>query len=361
MATQKKRRYIKNKRIGGRSKTKNKHKHIKSNKKKIHHYICKHKRKYKTIRSRRKFKTKDVMDKARQNKLDEFYTQSSDIEEELRHYKYHFNGATVFCNCDDPETSNFWNYFVLNFEHLKIRKLISTHFESGNKSSYMLSYDGDSLKRLPLQGNGDFRSAECINILKEATIVVTNPPFSLFREYVAQLIEHNKKFLIIGNNNALSYNEIFKLIKTNKLWLGYASNKTMEFKLAPSYTKWTRLDDKTGDKYGAVPCISWFTNLPHQKRIEKLTLSCEYKGNESSYPKYDNYDAIEVSRVSLIPIDYEGQMGVPITFLGVFNPDQFILIGKMSSTTVDEFNLGYPFVAGVKKYARVIIKHRKDI
>lgn len=264
---------------------------------------------------------------AKAAKNDEFYTQLTDIEKELRHYKRHFKGKTVFCNCDDPEWSNFWKYFTLNFEHLGLAKVVATHFAEG-EPSYKLEFTGNGkpLVRTPLAGDGDFRSEECVEILKAADIVVTNPPFSLFREYVAQLIQHRKHFLVLGNNNAVTYKEVFKLIKENQVWLGYGVNKTLEFRLSPQYAKWSRVDEQ-GHKYGKVPAISWFTNLPHDKRSEELVLFRTYADNEHLYPTYDNYDAIEVSKVADIPLDYEGAMGVPITFLDKYNPTQFEILG----------------------------------
>ena len=263
--------------------------------------------------------------KAKKNKNDEFYTQLNDIENEMKYYKNYFKNKIIFCNCDDPEFSNFWQYFSLNFEHLELKKLISTHFEK-NKPSYKLEIckdingDGkinqlDTIKT-DLKQNGDFRSSEAIEILKEVDIVITNPPFSLFREYVAQLIEYDKKFILIGNMNAITYKEIFKLIKNNKLWLG-VSPRSMNFKLSDNSIK------------GVNAC--WYTNLEHFKRNEKLILYKTYKGNESYYPYYDNYDAINVNKIKDIPLDFEGIMGVPITFLDKYNPKQFEIIGLGNS------------------------------
>ena len=299
---------------------------------------------------------------AKVGKNDEFYTQLPDIENELAHYRQHFRDKVVFCNCDDPYESNFFKYFALNFNALGLKKLIATCYNgspvSGNellldfdnevgdskKKAYKVEinevqdYNGDGavdlkdvewlLKnnkntRALLKGNGDFRSAECVELLKEADIVVTNPPFSLFREYVAQLVKYEKKFLILGNMHAITYKDIFPLIKENKLWLGNAVNKTMRFALSPNYEKWEEIKD--GVKYGKVPSITWYTNLDLKKRFEVLDLYKRYTPEE--YPKYDNYDAIEVSKVAEIPYDYNGTMGVPVTFLGSYNPEQFEIIG----------------------------------
>jgi len=261
------------------------------------------------------------MHKAKRAKNDEFYTQLSDIEKELGHYKDHFKGKSVFLNCDDPTESNFWRYFSMNFEFLELSKLVATHYER-DKPSYKLEITADvngdgktdnrDMVKTPLKQNGDFRSPECIELLKEADIVVTNPPFSLFREYLTLLMEHNKKFLIIGNMNAITYKETFKFIKENGLWLGVMSPK--EFMEPSGNIK----------KFGN---IKWFTNLDTKKRHEELILWKTYKGNEADYPTYDNYDAINVDKVKDIPVDYDGVMGVPITFLDKFNPEQFEIIG----------------------------------
>lgn len=268
-------------------------------------------------------------------KEDEFYTQITDIERELRHYKQHFKDKIVFCNCDDPETSNFWLYFQLNFIVLGLKKLVSTHFET-DKPSYKLELikdeNGDGkidkldIIKTKLKQNGDFRSPECIEILKEADIVVTNPPFSLFREYIAQLIEYEKKFVVIGNQNGVSYKEIFPLLKDNKIWLGYY-NGNMEFRVPDYYEprKTRYWVDENGNKWRSMGNICWYTNLDIEKRHEDIILYKPY--NEAEYPHYDNYDGIDVSAVKDIPIDYYGVMGVPVTFLNVYNPDQFEIIG----------------------------------
>lgn len=267
-------------------------------------------------------------------KEDEFYTQITDIEKELKHYKEHFKDKIVFCNCDDPESSNFWRYFKLNFGVLGLKKLVSTHYEI-SKPSYKLEYsmtaDNEGQYSLivlqqDLKQNGDFRSPECIEIMKEADIIVTNPPFSLFREYVASLIEYDKYFLIIGNQNNITYKEIFPLLMNNKIWLGYNSGD-MEFTVPDYYEpRATRYrQDDTGQKYRSFGNMCWFTNLDISKRHEDIILYKHYNDNE--YPKYDNYNAIEVKKVSDIPIDYFGVMGVPITFLEKFNPEQFEILG----------------------------------
>ena len=291
--------------------------------------------------------------KAKSSKEDEFYTQLTNIEKELGHYKEHFKDKIVFLNCDDPEESNFWKYFELNFKYLGLKKLMATHFGNG-KQSYKLEIVKDinndgkinnlDIIKTPLKQNGDFRSPECIEILKEADIVATNPPFSLFREYVSQLIEYDKNFLIIGNINAISYKEIFKLIKENKIWLGY--NCVRYFKIPD------------GSMYETARSF-WYTNLDIKKRHEDFILCKTYKGHEDEYPEYDNYEAINVNKAIDIPMDYRGEIGVPLTFLDKYNPEQFEIIGQMATTKVDEFNHGYPYINGKKKYARIIIRNKK--
>mgnify|MGYP002626280240 CR=1 FL=1 len=289
-----------------------------------------------------------TLNAAKAAKNDEFYTQLSDIENELRHYKEHFRGKTVLCNCDDPRVSNFFKYFTLNFEHLGLKRLITTCYKNQNvdlfsqhdcEQAVYLIYDGDKngnhvpdaeeIGVHPLKGDGDFRSRECIELLKEADIVVTNPPFSLFREYVAQLMKYEKKFLIIGNINALHYKEIFPLIKENKIWLGVTNFNTgmyffvpESFEYAPTY-KFDR--EKNGKKVNRVPGVCWFTNLDHNKRHEEMILYRRYTPED--YPKYYNYDGIDISNVAEIPMDYYEDMGVPDTFIDKYNPDQFELIG----------------------------------
>jgi len=284
---------------------------------------------------------------AKTTKQDEFYTQLSDIEKELKHYKQHFKGKVVFCNCDDPRVSNFFHYFSHSFEQLGLKKLITTCYKnqsadlfSQNESekAIYLEYTGDKNKnKVPdpneigikhLKGDGDFRSKECIELLKQADIVVTNPPFSLFREYVEQLIEYNKKFLIIGNINAISYKECFKLIKKNQIWLGASIHSGDREFGVPDYYPLTAASYRIGDdgkKYIRVKGVRWFTNLDYKERHEDLILYKTY--STAGYPKYDNYDAIEVSKTADIPCDYYGNIGVPITFLDKYNPNQFEILG----------------------------------
>ncbi|OZN24840.1 modification methylase [Actinobacillus seminis] len=315
--------------------------------------------------------------RANREKNDEFYTQLVDIENELRHYTQHFKDKIIFCNCDDPEESNFFRYFALNFEHLGIKKLIATHFDAEHPT-YKLEIDREldlnadgkidfaDIKRIHLTQNGDFRSPECVEILKQADIVITNPPFSLFREYVAQLMEYKKKFVIVGNQNAITYKETFKLIKENKIWLGNKSGD-MAFKVPDSYEeKATRYwQDETGQKWRSLGNICWFTNLEHAKRHEELLLYKTYSPEE--YPKYDNYDAIEVNKVKDIPMDYDGAMGVPITFLDKYNPNQFEIIGQTHSgdtsqetdhLRLDMKNRHRGLIGGKQLYARILIKRK---
>lgn len=302
-------------------------------------------------------------------KEDEFYTQLSDIERELKHYKRHFKNKTVYLNCDDPRVSNFFHYFSYNFEKLGLKKLIATCYKSQdidlfslNKSeqAICLVYEGDKDGNMvpdpeeigikQLKGDGDFRSTESIELLKEADIVVTNPPFSLFREYVAQLMQHEKKFLIVGNQNAISYKEIFALIKANRLWLG-VNNGDMSFKVPDYYeARPTRfwVDDE-GQKWRSLGNAGWFTNLDFAKRHEDLIL---YKTFDPAvYPRYDNYDAIEVSKVVDIPMDFDGVMGVPLTFLDKYNPDQFEILGLSGTSypTTKNYGKKEKVVDGVRK------------
>lgn len=298
------------------------------------------------------------LSKAKKAKNDEFYTQLSDIENELKHYRKHFDGAIVLCNCDDPEWSNFWKYFYLNFDSLGLKKLVSTHFDT-EKSTYKMEYEGTSEPIVTnLEGNGDFRSTECIELLKEASIVVTNPPFSLFREYVAQLMEYNKKFIIIGSQNAISYREIFPLIKDNKIWLGNGFKAGNAFFKIPSNADHSKYANGVYDpQTGLVKFrnCAWFTNLDLAKRHEELILYKKYKSDE--YPQYDDYNAIEVSKVVDIPSDYDGVMGVPVTFLDKYNPDQFEILG-LDDHRVEWRGRG-PAINGKCKYRRIIIRHKK--
>jgi len=290
--------------------------------------------------------TNRILQDAKKAKRDEFYTQLADIERELRHYKAQFKGKVVYCNCDDPRVSNFFHYFSYNFEKLGLKKLIATCYKSqefdlfsqnDSEAAIYLEYDGDrnnnnvpdpaEIGIIPLKGDGDFRSAETIELLKQADIVVTNPPFSLFREYVAQLVEYDKKFLIIGHQNAIKYKGLFPLIQENKLWLGYGFKRNMAHFGSHYEDTAADLDHKEG--MIRVSGVQWFTNMDTSKRHEELILYKTF--NVDDYPKYDNFDAIEVSKTTEIPMDYAGVMGVPITFLERYNPDQFEIVGTSQS------------------------------
>lgn len=290
----------------------------------------------------------DTLRQAKENKKDEFYTRLEDIEKEIsEHMDYvrQFQGKTVLCNCDDPEWSNFFTFFKNHFNQLGIKKLITTHYNKDGSPSYKIEWSGERLNgdtinmiTTPLKGDGDFRSPECIELLKEVDIVVTNPPFSLFREYVAQLIKYGKKFIIIGNNNAIAYKEIFPLLKEGKIVLGYNSNKTCAFRVGEDYRYDKELTKEINDgyHYGKVPAISWFTNFELDKSHEPLILNKNYKGNENNYPQYANFNAIEVNKISQIPKDYYGLMGVPITYMGQHCADQFEIMGMGSGALSKE-------------------------
>lgn len=345
----------------------------------------------------------ETLQNARKNKKDEFYTQLPDIESELMHYKEQLKDKVIFCNCDDPYESNFFKYFAMNFNFLELKKLIATCYDTSpiaftqlsflgeeslvpniNRRAYKIEitevkdHNGDGAVDLSdvewllknkkntlslLEGNGDFRSEECEELLKEADIVVTNPPFSLFREYVAQLMEYEKKFLIIGNKNAITYKEIFTLIKNQKIWLGYRNINADMWFIVPDNYSYEKIIDGKRTKH-IMGC--WFTNLDTSKRHEILTLYKQYTPKD--YPKYDNYDAIEVSKTSDIPYDYDGIMGVPITFLDKYNPEQFEILGMSASAGYNAKIVGIefhgekdarPLINRKNTYARIFIKRRK--
>lgn len=312
--------------------------------------------------------------KASRNKKDEFYTQISDIEKELKNYRAQLKDKIIFCNCDDPEYSNFWKYFELNFEFLKIKKLIATHYQEevpSYKLELVRTADGIKKIKTTLTENGDFRSQECIEILKEADIVVTNPPFSLFREYVAQLIEYNKQFIIIGNVNAITYKEIFSLIKNNKIWLGQSIHSgDREFQVPNDYpldASGYRIDEN-GNRFIRVKGVRWYTNMDYKERHEEFISYKIY--NEDEFPKYDNYDAINIGKTKEIPIDYDGVMGVPITFMDKYNPDQFEVLGLSASARYNKEIVGIPFrgekdarplLNGKNTYARIFIKRKQKM
>ena len=350
--------------------------------------------------------------KANKEKNDEFYTQLVDIEKELKHYKEQFRGKVIYCNCDDPFESNFFKYFASNFNALGLKKLIATSYKPSPIANTQLGLFGDD-KNLakskgrpkvtankfiinevsdiddngafdlrdiaeqlkanknnewsPMAGDGDFRSPESIELLKQADIIVTNPPFSLFREYVAQIIEFNRKFLIIGDQNAVSYKEVFGLVRENKLWLGYDNGGTKWFQVPNDYNieTETRIKIENNIKFFSMGRVVWFTNLDTIKRHQEITLYKKYSARE--YPKYDNYRAINVNKVSDIPMDYDGAMGVPVTFLDKYNPNQFEII---SSNDI-RLNNKVPYkehglikdkdgaINGKPVYVRIVIKNKK--
>ena len=343
---------------------------------------------------------------AKAAKDDEFYTLRRDIEDELKHYRRHFEGKTVYLNCDDPRESQFFYYFSYNFEKLGLKKLIAACYKSqsmdlfsqeDSEQAVYLEYEGDKDgDRVPgrdeievkhFEGDGDFRSKESIALLEQADVVVTNPPFSLFREFIAQLMKHEKKFLIIGNMNAVTYKEIWPYIQNNQIWLGVTRTGTgqMWFRVREDFpVKTGQRIDEDGYRYQTIGNSAWFTNLDHSRRHEEMTIFKTY--NSDDYPSYDNYEAIEVSKAVDIPLDWEGVMGVPITFLGKHNPDQFEIVGTTESNDPDNllrsrwyssqecrdaylarfakkgvYDLNAAAVVdGEKKFKRILIRHRKQ-
>jgi hypothetical protein len=318
---------------------------------------------------------RELLTKAKANKNDEFYTQLVDIESELKHYESHFYGKIVYCNCDDPRISNFFKFFSMNFERLGIKRVITACYKNQEDDLFSSrvyepavylecdrafddpNFVDENIKAF--DGDGDFRGTESINFLKQSDIVVTNPPFSLFREYVAQLIKHDKKFLVIGNINAITYKEIFALVQDNKAWLGINLGRGISGFIVPDYYDLYGTEvqiDAAGNKIISPNNCLWLTNLDTFKRHEDIPLAKRYSGNESYYPKYDNYDAINVDKTQDIPMDYSGFMGVPITFLHKFNPDQFELIKFRKGDDDNDLSIN-----GKCPYFRIIIKNRKPV
>lgn len=346
--------------------------------------------------------------KAKEAKQDEFYTQLEDIENELRHYKAHFKGRTVLCNCDDPYESNFFKYFAMNFNHLGLKKLITTCYVTSpimytqlslfddmefsveaprnpNKKPYKVeitevtdensdgAFDLNDIKQLlkskknvctVLKGDGDFRSEECIELLKEADIVVTNPPFSLFRDFVGLLFEHQKNFVILGNKNAVKYKEVFPFIKENMMWIGSTPmSSEMYFDVPKEYADYliSQKRDRSivlhNGRMMARAGAVWYTNLDIDKRHEDLILYKTYTPN--NYPRYDNYDAIEVNKTNDIPCDYYGIMGVPITYLDKYNPAQFEIVGEFNHGCDNQYDLAAPILNGKCLYPRIAIRRIK--
>lgn len=319
--------------------------------------------------------TNEILQKAKTSKSDEFYTQLSDIERELSHYKSHFKNKVVYCNCDDPQISNFYYYFASNFKELGLKKVISACYKKQEQNlfnyeepekGYFYEYNGlkvgkiipSSKDIIQFKGDGDFRSSESINLLKQSDIVVTNPPFSLFREYVAQLVKYDKKFLIIGNINAITYKEIFNLIKDNKVWLGINLGRGISGFIVPEhyelYGTETRIDNN-GDRIVSPNNALWLTNLNNFKRHEDIELTKRYFGNEVEYPKYDNFNGINVDKTQDIPLDYKGIMGVPITFLHKFNPEQFEIIKFRKGNDDKDLSIN-----GKNPYFRILIRNKKN-
>lgn len=318
--------------------------------------------------------TNKLLQKAKKSKSDEFYTQLCDIESELKFYKSHFKNKVVYCNCDDPKISNFFKYFAVNFEELGIKRIITSCYreqsgdlfgEKNQDGGFFFEYTNTDEEKNKLnspevrlfKGDGDFRSSESIELLKRSDVVVTNPPFSLFREYVEQLVRFDKKFLIIGNVNAITYKEIFKLIKENKAWLGINLGRGVSGFIVPEhyelYGTEARIDEFGNRVVSPNNCL-WLTNLDTFKRHEDILLTKKYFGNEHEYQKYDNYDGINVNRTEDIPSDYDGTMGVPITFLHKFNPDQFEIIKFRKGN--DEKDLS---INGKCPYFRILIKNKR--
>lgn len=340
------------------------------------------------------------MNNAKKVKADEFYTQISDIEAEMRHYKEHFKDKTIFCNCDDPYESNFFKYFALNFNYLGLKKLIATSYSGSPIAGEQLSLNDVSSVQLEqveqkppykieitavtdenldgainmldvelllknkrnvltlLKGDGDFRSPECLELLIQSDVVVTNPPFSLFREYFAQLMEYDKEFIIIGNMNAVTYKDVFPFIKENRVWFGPSIHSgDREFRVPDSYpleAAGSRIDE-FGNKYIRVKGVRWFTNIGTAERYKDLTLYKRY--SEEEYIKYDNFDAIHIEKVVDIPYDYFGIIGVPISFLDKYNPNQFEILGNETMLNISK---GRGYVKGKRKYSRIFIKRREE-
>lgn len=311
---------------------------------------------------------------ARKSKNDEFYTQLSDIESELKNYGSQFHGKVVYCNCDDPQVSNFFKYFFQNFKRLGLKKLIASCFKESTEGrsnstvserGFYVTYSGESCEKDKFlaknisyfQGDGDFRSQESIELLKQSDVVVTNPPFSLFREYVDQLIDYKKEFLIIGNVNAITYKEIFKLIKDNAAWLGINLGRGISGFIVPDhyelYGTETRVDAEQNRIVSPNNCL-WLTNLDHSQRHTDIDLTKTFAGNEENYPTYDNCNAINVNKTKDIPLDFNGIMGVPITFLHKFNPDQFEIIRFRKGDDGKDLSIN-----GKCPYFRILVRNRR--
>lgn len=318
--------------------------------------------------------TNQLLQKARKSKSDEFYTQYCDIENELQHYTKHFKDKVVYCNCDDPNTSNFFRFFANNFKKLELKKLIASCYKDScfdlfqfeeTENGFYCEYNGETdhdgnpvtAKKINFKGNGDFRNKENIELLEQADIVVTNPPFSLFREYVAQLVKYDKQFLIIGNINAITYKEIFELIQKNKVWLGINLGRGISGFIVPEHYELYGTEvsvDADGNNIIATNNCLWLTNLEIAQRHEDIVLTKKYFGNENNYPKYDNCDGINVNKTQDIPIDYQGIMGVPITFLHKYNPEQFDIVKFRKGNDDKDLSIN-----GKCPYFRILIKNKR--
>lgn len=314
----------------------------------------------------------DFLADAKKRKNNEFYTRLEDIEEEMAHYKHEFLGKTVYCNCDDVRFSNFYKYFLSQFTALGLKGLfVSGQSITGTIMPYAIYKNASGVYQLPIEEDenytiGDFRSKSCLKLLEKADIVVTNPPFSLFREYVSCLMEYNKKFIIVGNINAVSYKEIFPLVKENKLWLGYRSiNRDMYFHVPEEVKTYFLEHKKEGSAYklvqgevmGRLASACWFTNLDTEKRHSQLVFEKQY--DALLYPTYDTYNAIHIKRVEEIPDGYWGVMGVPVTFLGKYNPEQFEIVGEANHGSDNEFDLCKPTIHGKLTFKRILIRRKQ--
>ena len=294
-----------------------------------------------------------LLDNAKANKKDEFYTQLVDIEKEMIHYTKHFKGKIVYCNCDNPNVSNFWKYFYDHFKELELRELFATYYGDG---ASFYRYNGEETIIVPLEGNGDFRSDECARILDESDIVITNPPFSLFREYINQLRDHQKDFLVISNINAITYKEVFALIQANRAWLGVEFGRGISGFIVPEdydlYGTEARISEN-GERIISPNNCMWLTSLDNEKRHQPISLVRTYKGNEDEYPSYDNYEGINVNKTQDIPGDYMGAMGVPITFLNKYDPEQFEIIKFRKGNDGKDLCIN-----GKAPYFRILIKRK---
>lgn len=310
---------------------------------------------------------------AKKSKNDEFYTQLLDIQSELAYYEGQFKDKVIYCNCDDPRDSNFFEYFFINFKQLGLKKLIAACYKEqsddlfkvgGSEKGFYFIYSGeDGEKRrlirdnsVPFKCDGDFRSDESKALLNQCDVVVTNPPFSLFREHISQIVEHNKKFLIIGNINAITYKEIFKLIKDDRVWLGVKLGRGISGFIVPAhyelYGTEARIDGNGNRIVSPNNCL-WLTNLDHSKRHDKIQLTKSYFGNEIKYPEYDNYNGINVNKTKDIPFDYPGAIGVPITFLHKYNPDQFEIIKFRKGDNEKDLSID-----GKCPYFRILVRNK---